>query len=153
MPSLDSCLPSLRDGVAAGGSPDDATNHGRNSVGVAAEPNGCAERLGKWRCRRADERDRGDHRRQDEPVTCGDEEAPRGTQGTCCIRARALPEQVHRRRTPPDGRFLAADERPRAIGSQTNVKRAPTSQPGLYRIHECVFGVLAFESEPVDPRL
>jgi protein phosphatase len=24
---------------------------------------------------------------------------------------------------------------------------------GLYRIHECVFGVLALESEPVDPRL
>lgn len=23
----------------------------------------------------------------------------------------------------------------------------------LYRVHECVFGVLAFESEPVDPRL
>ncbi len=23
----------------------------------------------------------------------------------------------------------------------------------LYRIHECVFGVLALESEPVDPRL
>jgi protein phosphatase len=24
---------------------------------------------------------------------------------------------------------------------------------GLYRVHECVFGVLALESEPVDPRL
>jgi protein phosphatase len=23
----------------------------------------------------------------------------------------------------------------------------------LYRVHECVFAVLAFESEPVDPRL
>lgn len=23
----------------------------------------------------------------------------------------------------------------------------------LYRVHECVFGVLALESEPVDPRL
>ena len=23
----------------------------------------------------------------------------------------------------------------------------------LYRVHECAFGVLAFESEPVDPRL
>ncbi|MDR3294831.1 MAG: hypothetical protein LBT26_03230 [Clostridiales Family XIII bacterium] len=23
----------------------------------------------------------------------------------------------------------------------------------LYRVHECVFGVLAMESEPVDPRL
>ena len=28
------------------------------------------------------------------------------------------------------------------------VKKEP-----LYRVHECVFGVLAFESEPVDPRL
>lgn len=26
-------------------------------------------------------------------------------------------------------------------------------QEGLYRVHECVFGVLALESEPVDPRL
>lgn len=23
----------------------------------------------------------------------------------------------------------------------------------LYRVHECVFGILALESEPVDPRL
>jgi protein phosphatase len=23
----------------------------------------------------------------------------------------------------------------------------------LYKVHECVFGVLALESEPVDPRL
>jgi len=23
----------------------------------------------------------------------------------------------------------------------------------LYRVHECVFGILAMESEPVDPRL
>jgi protein phosphatase len=28
------------------------------------------------------------------------------------------------------------------------VRREP-----LYRVHECVFGVLAMESEPVDPRL
>jgi protein phosphatase len=28
------------------------------------------------------------------------------------------------------------------------VRREP-----LYRIHECVFGILALESEPVDPRL
>jgi protein phosphatase len=28
------------------------------------------------------------------------------------------------------------------------VRREP-----LYRIHECVFGALALESEPVDPRL
>lgn len=28
-----------------------------------------------------------------------------------------------------------------------------TANEPLYRVHECVFGVLAFESEPVDPRL
>jgi protein phosphatase len=28
------------------------------------------------------------------------------------------------------------------------VRREP-----LYKVHECVFGVLALESEPVDPRL
>lgn len=28
-----------------------------------------------------------------------------------------------------------------------------TAQEPLHRVHECVFGVLAFESEPVDPRL
>ncbi|MGH2909571.1 MAG: hypothetical protein ACRDK8_09765, partial [Solirubrobacteraceae bacterium] len=27
------------------------------------------------------------------------------------------------------------------------------SQQPLYRVHECAFGVLALESEPVDPRL
>ena len=26
-------------------------------------------------------------------------------------------------------------------------------QEPLYRVHECVFGVLALESEPIDPRL
>ena len=28
-----------------------------------------------------------------------------------------------------------------------------TRREPLYRVHECVFGVLALESEPVDPRL
>jgi protein phosphatase len=28
-----------------------------------------------------------------------------------------------------------------------------TRKEPLYRVHECVFGVLALESEPVDPRL
>lgn len=28
-----------------------------------------------------------------------------------------------------------------------------THRPRLRRVHECVFGVLALESEPVDPRL
>jgi protein phosphatase len=29
----------------------------------------------------------------------------------------------------------------------------PQGGAPLYRVHECVFGVLALESEPVDPRL
>ncbi|MDE7137158.1 MAG: polynucleotide kinase-phosphatase [Ruminococcus sp.] len=33
-----------------------------------------------------------------------------------------------------------------------SLKRFVQNEP-LYRVHECVFGVLAFESEPVDPRL
>ena len=33
-----------------------------------------------------------------------------------------------------------------------SLKRFVSKEP-LYRVHECVFGVLAFESEPVDPRL
>ena len=33
-----------------------------------------------------------------------------------------------------------------------SLKRFVANKP-LYRVHECVFGVLAFESEPVDPRL
>jgi len=33
-----------------------------------------------------------------------------------------------------------------------SLKRFVNSEP-LYRVHECAFGVLAFESEPVDPRL
>ena len=33
-----------------------------------------------------------------------------------------------------------------------SLKRFVHKEP-LYRVHECAFGVLAFESEPVDPRL
>lgn len=33
-----------------------------------------------------------------------------------------------------------------------SLKRFVNGEP-LYRVHECSFGVLAFESEPVDPRL
>ena len=38
-----------------------------------------------------------------------------------------------------------------ALGMES-LKRFVQRQP-LYRVHECVFGVLASESEPVDPRL
>ena len=33
-----------------------------------------------------------------------------------------------------------------------SIDRFVANEP-LYRIHECVFGILAYESEPVDPRL
>jgi len=38
-----------------------------------------------------------------------------------------------------------------ALGMES-LERFARSEP-LYRVHECVFGVLAMESEPVDPRL
>ncbi len=50
---------------------------------------------------------------------------------------------LHRKRT------LALKEF--SLGMES-LHRFVNSEP-LYRVHECVFGVLAFESEPVDPRL
>jgi len=38
-----------------------------------------------------------------------------------------------------------------ALGIEA-LERFVAKEP-LYRVHECVFGVLALESEPVDPRL
>jgi protein phosphatase len=38
-----------------------------------------------------------------------------------------------------------------ALGIEA-LERLAAAEP-LYRVHECVFGVLALESEPVDPRL
>jgi protein phosphatase len=38
-----------------------------------------------------------------------------------------------------------------ALGLES-LRRFVANEP-LYRVHECVFGVLALESEPVDPRL
>jgi protein phosphatase len=38
-----------------------------------------------------------------------------------------------------------------ALGIEA-LERFTAGEP-LYRVHECVFGVLALESEPVDPRL
>jgi hypothetical protein len=39
------------------------------------------------------------------------------------------------------------------IGSSPALASPGSSSSALHRIHECVFGVLALESEPVDPRL
>jgi len=46
-------------------------------------------------------------------------------------------------------RSLAASEF--ALGAEA-LDRFTRREP-LFRVHECVFGVLALESEPVDPRL
>jgi len=54
-----------------------------------------------------------------------------------------------RRRGLSAKRSLAAREF--ALGVES-LERFVQREP-LYRIHECVFGVLALESEPVDPRL
>lgn len=54
-----------------------------------------------------------------------------------------------RRRAVASKRSLAAREF--ALGIEA-LERFVARQP-LRRTHECVFGVLALESEPVDPRL
>ena len=46
-------------------------------------------------------------------------------------------------------RNLALDET--ALGMEA-LERFTRKEP-LYRVHECVFAILALESEPVDPRL
>ena len=62
------------------------------------------------------------------------------------------PGQIDRLRSPQPRRAsagLAVREFGLGVeGAHRFVGREP-----LYRVHECVFGVLALESEPVDPRL
>jgi protein phosphatase len=62
-----------------------------------------------------------------------------------------FPENLERRRSRgvAKKRSLALREFALGIGAlERLVRREP-----LRRVHECVFGVLALESEPVDPRL
>ena len=61
------------------------------------------------------------------------------------------PEHIRRlkKRSLSKKRSLALREF--ALGMES-LKRFVEKEP-LYKVHECVFGVLAFESEPVDPRL
>jgi protein phosphatase len=49
------------------------------------------------------------------------------------------------------GRKRSLAVREFALGIEA-LERFVAGEP-LYRVHECVFGVLALESEPVDPRL
>ena len=61
------------------------------------------------------------------------------------------PEHLERLRSRGLGRKRALAVREFALGIES-LQRFVDREP-LRRVHECVFGVLALESEPVDPRL
>ena len=61
------------------------------------------------------------------------------------------PENLARLRTRSVGRKRSLALREYALGLAA-LDRVAAGEP-LWRVHECVFGVLALESEPVDPRL
>jgi protein phosphatase len=61
------------------------------------------------------------------------------------------PEQLDRLRERGLGHKRSLAIREYALGIEA-LERFVRDEP-LYRVHECVFGVLALESEPVDPRL
>jgi protein phosphatase len=61
------------------------------------------------------------------------------------------PDQLDRLRQRSLGRKRSLAGREFALGIEA-LERFVRREP-LYRVHECVFGVLALESEPVDPRL
>ena len=63
----------------------------------------------------------------------------------------ADPTQIERLRSRSLGRKRSLAIREFALGIEA-LERFVRREP-LYRVHECVFGVLAMESEPVDPRL
>jgi protein phosphatase len=61
------------------------------------------------------------------------------------------PEQLSRLRVRSLGHKRSLAVREFSLGIEA-LERFTAGEP-LYRVHECVFGVLALESEPVDPRL
>lgn len=61
------------------------------------------------------------------------------------------PEQLSRLRERGLGHKRSLAVREFCLGIEA-LERFVSNEP-LYRVHECVFGVLALESEPVDPRL
>lgn len=63
----------------------------------------------------------------------------------------ADPTQIDRLRSRNLGRKRSLAVREFGLGVEA-LERFSREEP-LYRVHECVFGVLAMESEPVDPRL
>jgi protein phosphatase len=62
-----------------------------------------------------------------------------------------LPEHMNRLRERGVSLKRSLASREFALGLEA-LHRFTEGEP-LYRVHECVFGVLAMESEPVDPRL
>jgi protein phosphatase len=62
-----------------------------------------------------------------------------------------FPEHLKRLRARNLSRKRSLALREFALGLEA-LERFVRNEP-LYRVHECVFGVLALESEPVDPRL
>jgi protein phosphatase len=62
-----------------------------------------------------------------------------------------LDENIQRLRSRSLGKKRSLALREFALGMES-LERFVRQEP-LYRVHECVFGVLALESEPVDPRL
>jgi len=62
-----------------------------------------------------------------------------------------LPVHLDRLRSRGLGRKRSLAQREFALGVEA-LERFVRNEP-LRRVHECVFGVLALESEPVDPRL
>jgi protein phosphatase len=62
-----------------------------------------------------------------------------------------LPEHLERLRSRGLGRKRSLAQREFALGVES-LERFIRHEP-LRRVHECVFGVLALETEPVDPRL
>jgi len=61
------------------------------------------------------------------------------------------PENLARLRNRALGHKRSLALREYALGLEA-LDRVARGEP-LWRVHECVFGVLALESEPVDPRL
>lgn len=62
-----------------------------------------------------------------------------------------LPENMPRLKSRSLSRKRSLALREFSLGVEA-LSRFVEKEP-LYRVHECVFGVLALESEPVDPRL
>ena len=62
-----------------------------------------------------------------------------------------VPANLHRLRSRRLGHKRSLALREFALGIEA-LTRFVAGEP-LHRVHECVFGVLALESEPVDPRL